>query len=516
MKKYMKLSIVIVEYKSGKHLEKLVSAIPKKEDWEVIVVDNTKNNIGFGAGCNKGALRASGEYLLFLNPDVLPHNQAIERMIMYLEKHPKVAAVGPKFINATGQTEQTSTMFPTKKSVFVALSFLNTLYPNNPISRAYWMNEWNRESTKEVEVLSGAALMVRSQTFREVGGFDEQFFLYWEEFDLCKRMSGQGKSLIYLANAVFDHAKGVSVSASDENTSDHFAQSRMLFLEKHFGFFFTFLPQTWFLITEQWRALAVFISAFFLRSWNLRYITMIGDLGRDYLQALDLIQTKNLPLLGIPSSIPRLLQGPFNIWFDAGSFLLGGVSPYSPVLFAALITSIGVTLLYLSLQKEFGKYIALPLALLVATSPTAVVQSRMPFYLFAIPVFFVIFLKKLQLLNPKKSITVFWFVLSGWLIFQWEMATIPLLILIPIALWRIRPRLRHILAAVAATVVGLLPQIVYDMTHACAQLCGVVAWSGYRLVAWTGFDGRHIWSMDKLVKVFSLGTDQLGSTVGGK
>src|SRR6185369_15832332 len=101
MKSNIVLSIIIVEYKSGKYLQKLLASLPKRPDWEVIVIDNSVRNIGYGAGCNEGARKARGTFLLFLNPDVFIDEKSVERMVQYLRTHPEVGLVGPKFINAS-------------------------------------------------------------------------------------------------------------------------------------------------------------------------------------------------------------------------------------------------------------------------------------------------------------------------------------------------------------------------------------------------------------------------------
>ncbi len=235
MKKTIDLSIIIVEYKSGQALKRLRQALPKRKDWEVIVIDNGKKNIGYGAGCNAGAKKALGKYLLFLNPDVLIKETAIKKLLSYLKSHPKVGVVGPKFINAAGHTEICCGPHPTPLSSAIALSVINKWWPSNPVSVKFWVKDWDRETTRQMDAISGAALMVRAKEFAAVGGFDEGYFLYWEEYDLCKRYTLAGLTGAHVAEALAYHPRETSMKKSRLNLSTIFRQSRQLYFSKFFG-----------------------------------------------------------------------------------------------------------------------------------------------------------------------------------------------------------------------------------------------------------------------------------------
>ncbi len=503
-KPIINLSIIIVEYNSGRYGKILVQSLPKRKDWEVIVVDNSVHNRGFSGGCNDGAKKATGKYLLFLNPDVMIAESAIEILLKYLETHPSVGIVGPRFANAEGKTEHCSTDHPTPFVASVALSFVHTLVPNNALSKKYWIKDWNRESTRAVGVISGAAMMVRTKEFFTLGMFDEGYFLYWEEFDLCKRYHQIGLQSVYVGEALADHPREVSVKQSTQNLSSIFRRSRQRYFRKFFGFFPALSLELWLGLCEQWRVIVLVLWSLFLRVADLQHLNLIGDQGRDYLQAMNLLNGKTFPLLGIPSSIPRFAQGPFNVWFDAISFWFGGVHPYSPVFFAAVLTTLGVLLLYWLVEKHYGKTIAFAVSVIGAVAPGAVLQSRMPFYLFAVPLFLMIFFKQLVSIQKTKAVSIFWATLSYWLLFQWELATIPFIIVLPLAYLYKKVKLKTwIFPTIVGTIIGTLPQLVYDISHSCAQLCGLGLWAGYRIVAISGFDGKHGISLSGVLTIFS-------------
>jgi 4-amino-4-deoxy-L-arabinose transferase-like glycosyltransferase len=217
---------------------------------------------------------------------------------------------------------------------------------------------------------------------------------------------------------------------------------------------------------------------------------MIDDVRRDFAQAMLMATGKSFPLLGIPSSVPRFSQGPLNVWFDAIVFRLGGFSEVSPAIVAGILTAAVVVCLYFFLKEKMKKNLAFVAGLMLALSPSAISQSRMPFYLFAIPGFTLLFLWALTHLKQHKS--VFLVVLTFCLLFQWELATIPFVAVLMLAFYRNRIRIfKNIKPILLALVLGLLPQIVFDLTHRCAQLCTFVVWMGYRTVAVSGIDGRH-------------------------
>lgn len=206
------VSIVVVHYKADKVLFECLQSIKKskpKVSFEVIVVDNDEKkvidkeirknyqwtryikspkNLGFGAGNNLGAKRAKGKYLFFLNPDTIVLPNATDSLVEFLEKNKSAGIVAPLLLNPQKRPyplQGTSILTPLK-GVF-ALSFLVKLFPNNSISKKYWLKGWDKTKTKEVDVVPGTAFMIEKKAFEKIGGFDEKFFLYFEEADFCKK-----------------------------------------------------------------------------------------------------------------------------------------------------------------------------------------------------------------------------------------------------------------------------------------------------------------------------------------
>jgi GT2 family glycosyltransferase len=229
------LSVVIVKYKCDKYLKPCLNSI-KNKDWEIIVVDNDKENLGYGGGCNKGATFAKGKYLLFLNPDTEVLPGALERMVAFMEENPEVGVLGPRLYTNRNKDKQLSfSRFPGLWTGVFSFSPIRSIWPNNPGWHKYsYLNLVDTKTPLEVEAVSGAALMVRRNIFEQVGGFDRNFFLFFEENDLCRRIQKLGHKIMFLPQAEIIHWGSKSM-ADFSRRDEVFRQSRAYFFKKHLG-----------------------------------------------------------------------------------------------------------------------------------------------------------------------------------------------------------------------------------------------------------------------------------------
>lgn len=230
------LSIVIVKYKADKYLAGCLKLIGKSKKWEVAVVDNDKNNVGYGAGCNLGAKKARGKYLFFLNPDTVVSKGALEKMIDFMEENPDVAVLGPKIYKNKEQEKQLSFChFPDPITSVFVFSPIKSLWPDNPFFTRYVYSENKKDNgVLDVEAVAGAAILVKREVFEKVGGFDENFFLYFEENDLCRRIKKLGGRIVYFPETEIIHFGGKS-TIDHESSENEFKKSRRYFFKKHCG-----------------------------------------------------------------------------------------------------------------------------------------------------------------------------------------------------------------------------------------------------------------------------------------
>ncbi|MEA3355201.1 MAG: glycosyltransferase [Patescibacteria group bacterium] len=481
-----KISIIIVHYKNKKVLFNCLKSIKKnlKIAHQVIVVDNDKNNIGFGAGCNKGAKKAIANYLLFLNPDTLLLPNSIKPLLNYLNKHKKTAAVAPMLLDSKRKTyplQGSSTLTPLK-AIF-AFSFINKFFPNNPISKNYWIKVKNKTKPISAKVLPGSAFLIRKSIFNKFKGFDPKFFLYFEESDLFKRITDKGYQLFILPSAKLIHYWGKSTPKTDY-IKKIFIASRYYYLKKHFGLLKAILSESFLRLSFELVAISLtLLIAIYLRFYNLpTFMTFIGDQGRDYLAAKDMILTGHWPLVGIPSSVPWLFQGSFFIWLIALAFKIGNFNPTAPAILTSTLGVLTVYLTYKLAKSWLGLKPALVTALIMATSPLSVVHSRMAYHISPIPLFTVLFLTALS------ANSIFWtFLLSG-ILLQFELTTLPL---VGLALYYFYKQKIKSFPKILIFFLPFLPKLIYDFSHGFKQTLGFMAWIGYRLISFINPVSQH-------------------------
>lgn len=234
------LSIIIVNYKSEKYLEKCLSSVAEKIpslNCEIIVVNNGSNlnialpknincvntgkNRGFGTACNLGAKIAKGEFILFLNPDTEIVSENISELLNRLAEDKKIAVIGPKLIKEKGEVQE---WCAGKEFSFWRL-FKNNLGIID--SKKIW------KSQKEIlaDWVSGAAFFVKKEIFNKAGGFDRNFFMYFEDDDLCKRIRKLGYDVLYYPNFAVLHKGGKSWDNSLKQKM-HFFRSMLAYARK--------------------------------------------------------------------------------------------------------------------------------------------------------------------------------------------------------------------------------------------------------------------------------------------
>lgn len=235
------VSIIIVKYKAQKEFLECKKSIPKKYT-DVVVVDNNKINRGYAAGNNLGAKKSSKEYLFFLNPDTILFPDTIARLVSFLDTHPSAAIVAPLLLDSGHSPyplQGTSELTPL--SAIFSLSFIYKYWPRNPVANHYWLKDWDKKSPRSVAVVPGTALLVRRQVFEQTGGFDENFFLYFEESDLCRRIKQLGYQVwIDPASKLVHHW---ARSTEKEKTKEIFKNSRKYYFKKHFGSLMSFVVE---------------------------------------------------------------------------------------------------------------------------------------------------------------------------------------------------------------------------------------------------------------------------------
>jgi GT2 family glycosyltransferase len=255
----VKLSIIIVSYNSKLLLGQCLAFIKIATtaiDHEIIIIDNNstdgskeylpekfpgskfifnKDNAGFAKACNQGFQHSSGKYILFLNPDtILPGNCLVD-CLSFLDTHPEAAAAGVRMINGDGKfLKESKRGVPTLSASFYKLFGLSFLFPGSKKFSTYYQSHLPENENNQVEVLSGAFMMIKREVFGKVNGFDERFFMYGEDIDLSLRITQAGYKNYYLGTVTVTHLKGGSTKRNRKYVKD-FYRAMSLFVDKHYG-----------------------------------------------------------------------------------------------------------------------------------------------------------------------------------------------------------------------------------------------------------------------------------------
>lgn len=243
------VDVVVVSYESRNELRECVEPLTKHPQMTVTVVDNASSdgsldairdlplqaialdrNRGFAYGCNRGWQAGSAPYVLFLNPDarITPRSLAI---LVDAVRDPVNGAAVPRVVNTQGQLDYSLRRFPRLRSTYAQALFLHRVFPT-----ATWTDELIREpsayaTAHDVEWASGVCILARREILEAIGGWDEGFFMYGEDIDLCRRIRAAGCRIRFVPKAAVEHRGGAS--APRPRLLPTLAASRIRYAQKH-------------------------------------------------------------------------------------------------------------------------------------------------------------------------------------------------------------------------------------------------------------------------------------------
>jgi N-acetylglucosaminyl-diphospho-decaprenol L-rhamnosyltransferase len=224
------MDVTVVDNASGDGSSELVAA---QFPWVRLI--RNERNLGFGAAQNQALRLASGTYFLVLNSDALPGRGALRTLVEFLDSHPNVAVAGPRLRYPDGSVQPSRRRFPTLATLFLESTQLQRFWPDNASLRAYYVAERSDDDVQEVDWLVGACLCLRARAVAEVGLFDERYFMYSEELDLCRRFRAAGWKVAYVPGAEVTHLEGGS-SRLDLAARDRlFQRSKLQYAAKWHG-----------------------------------------------------------------------------------------------------------------------------------------------------------------------------------------------------------------------------------------------------------------------------------------
>lgn len=241
----------------------------KCEFSQVILLQNDENK-GFAVANNIGMAIAKGKYILLLNSDTIILDNAVSRVVAFADSHSEVAVVGCKVLNPDGSLQLTCFMFPSLLNMLLSSTYLYKFFPKSKFFGRERMTWWNRDDVREVDVVTGCFMLVRSEAIKQVGMMDERFFVYGEETDWCYRFTRSGWKIMFTPNAQIIHFGGQSSKQIAPEMSLQLRGSILQFMQKYYS-------------NLEYKSACVLVCLFFairVPFWFIRFIFSRTD--KDY------------------------------------------------------------------------------------------------------------------------------------------------------------------------------------------------------------------------------------------
>ncbi|MFA9238577.1 MAG: glycosyltransferase family 2 protein [Candidatus Paceibacteria bacterium] len=269
--------IITVNWNSGTQIKECINSIQKAEFSncilnKIVVVDNDSNdnslqivedlnyekleiiknsdNFGFGKACNIGAKNSQSDFILFLNPDAMVYEDTFNKLFEYIEKNDTkdVAVYGVQLIGDDKIVQRNCAKVPSLSNFINRSLGLNKL--NSKLFPSYTMENWDHLDTRKVDQVMGSFFMIKRDVFEKLNGFDERFFVYYEELELSKRIKDIGYKTIFVSESQAYHKGGGTSEQVKAKRLFYNTRSRLIYGFKHFGFykglflmFFTFVVE---------------------------------------------------------------------------------------------------------------------------------------------------------------------------------------------------------------------------------------------------------------------------------
>ncbi len=191
-------------------------------------------NIGYAAGNNRAIERATGERILLLNPDIVVEGGSVETLHAFLDEHPDAGAVAPRLLQPDGSVQLTCRSFPDPDVILYEALGLSRLFPSSRTFGKYRMSWWDYDDTRPVDQPMASALLIRREVFDEIGLFDEQFRIFFNDVDFCRRMWKAGWEIWFTPEAEMRHEGGASTRQVRRKMMIESHKSLLRYYHKHY------------------------------------------------------------------------------------------------------------------------------------------------------------------------------------------------------------------------------------------------------------------------------------------
>ncbi len=346
-----KLSVIIVNYNVCHFLEQALTSLAKAVkhvDAEVFVVDNhsvdgsvemvaekfpwvklisNKHNLGFSKANNQAIRQSSAEYILLLNPDTVVEEDTLQKCCDFMDQHPQAGGLGVKMLDGKGEfLPESKRGLPSPWVAFYKIFGLAKLFPKSKRFGRYHLGFLSPDETNEVDVLSGAYMMLRQTALDQTGLLDEDYFMYGEDIDLSYRILKAGYKNYYYPETRIIHYKGESTKRTSINYVFIFYKAMIIFAQKHFSTknagIFSFLINTAIYL----RAGIALVNRFIERTWLFMADAAIVYTGIYVLVLFWQYYIKEIPGYYPPAFLHYIIPAYVGVWIIS-VFTQGGYKP---------------------------------------------------------------------------------------------------------------------------------------------------------------------------------------------
>jgi len=510
----IKVSIILVHYHVKKVLYDCVKSIynsSPKIPFEICVVDNDElksikpylqrnfpkvkyiaspRNLGYGSGNNLGVANASGEYVFILNPDTIVQKNTIETLLDFFEKKKNIGVVAPILYDENNKPYyyQGARKLTPIRGVF-ALSFLNKIFPKNPISREYQMLDTDRSKPYEVDAVAGSAFLIKRDLFIKLTGFDENFFLYYEESDFCGRVREAGYRIFIVPEAKITHFWAVSTPPS-EKLRKICDESRFYYFKKNFGIWNALLVE-FFAQMNKWKLIlfVILVLGTFLRFYKIPQTALFtGEVGYDYMTIRTFVENHQIPLIGPRTSHEWFFIGPLFYWIFGILLPLFNYNALVGAYFFAIVGVASILVCYWVVKLLFGQKTAIISSFILSISPLWILLTREArFNAMTAVLFFPFYYLLVKSIKDKgKSL----FILGITLGIMFSFFPSPILLLpgaiATIFIFRREVNKRYFLPGILGFLIPNIPYLIYNATHKFEILKNLFIWIPYRILGFIG------------------------------
>lgn len=259
----MELSIIIVNWNAKEYLAKCLQSIintTRSLSYEIIVVDNhssdgsvrliaerfpqvkvieSSENVGFSRANNIGIKESRGRYIYCVNSDIEVLSDSIGTLHHFMEQHPETGMLGPRVLNADRTIQLSCRRIPTLWNLLCVAVYFNAVFPDSFVFPDLYMQRWHYNALSDVSVLSGCFMVMRRKAIDEVGAFDERFFFYGEDVDICTRFARSPWHVKFLPDAEVVHYGGASSAAAPVRYFIEMQRADLMYWSKHHSRFST-------------------------------------------------------------------------------------------------------------------------------------------------------------------------------------------------------------------------------------------------------------------------------------